>query len=297
MKWQMKSFVLRALDMLPSGNDNLHYFLQRNITRSLPRPIQQIRKYAADHRRHVEAFRSRGIELSNGLLMSFGAGWDLFENIVFYSYGINRQVVLDIKPLARIELVDGITAYLSENSLEGALARPFPTLGSDLKGSLLRHYGIDYRAPADARAIALAPGSVDMIATTNTLEHIPKDVITSIMKECRRLITPHGVVSMMVDYSDHFAHADPSITVYNFLSIEADKWRHHNVDRHFQNRLRHSDYVRLFEEAAFKIVTHEPIRPPDWKSLLERQTIVREFQGYEAEDLAAVSGYFMLVPA
>jgi SAM-dependent methyltransferase len=296
MKWQTKSSVLRALDMLPSGGDNLHYFLQRNITRSLPRSIQQILKYAASHRRHIEAFRSRGIELSNGLLMSFGAGWDLFENIVFYGYGINRQIVLDIKPLARIELIDGIAAYLSENPLEGAAPRPFAPLGGDLKGGLLRHYGINYLAPTDARATTLAPGSVDMIATTNTLEHIPKDVIADIMKECRRLIAPHGVVSMTVDYSDHFAHADPSITVYNFLSIEAEKWRRHNVDRHFQNRLRHSDYVRLFQEAAFKIVTQEPIRPPDWKSLLERQTIVREFQGYEAEDLAAVSGYFMLVP-
>ena len=38
-------------------------------------------------------------------------------------------------------------------------------------------------------------------------------------------------------------------------------------------------------------------RPPDWKCLLARQAIVREFQGYEAADLAAVSGYFMLVRA
>jgi hypothetical protein len=61
MKWQTKSSMLRALDMLPSGGDNLHYFLQRNITRSLPRPIQQIPKDAASHCRHIEAFRSRGI--------------------------------------------------------------------------------------------------------------------------------------------------------------------------------------------------------------------------------------------
>jgi len=134
MKWQTKSSALRALDMLPSGGDNLHYFLQRNITRSLPRPIQLIPKYAAGHRRHIEAFLSRGIELSNGLLMSFGAGWDLFENIVFYGYGINRQVVLDIKPLARIELIDGIAAYLSENPLEGGRTTTVRALGERSEG-------------------------------------------------------------------------------------------------------------------------------------------------------------------
>jgi hypothetical protein len=61
MKWQLKSTVLRALGTLPSGGDNLYYFLQRNVTRSLPRPIQRIPTYAAIHRRHIEAFRSRGM--------------------------------------------------------------------------------------------------------------------------------------------------------------------------------------------------------------------------------------------
>lgn len=297
MKWQMKSAALRVLDALPGSGDGLYYFLQRNVTRSLPRSTQRIPEYLASYRCHIEAFRSRGIALDKGLLMSFGAGWDLFENLVFYGYGINRQVVLDVKPLAQIDLIDGLAAYLSENPLEGAAPRPFAPLRSDLKAGLLRHYGIDYRAPSDARAVALAQGNVDMIATTNTLEHIRKDAIADIMTECRRLIAPNGVVSMTVDYSDHFAHADPSITVYNFLSIESEKWRGHNVDRHFQNRLRHSDYVRLFEEAAFQIVTQKTVLPPDWKSLIGRQPIVREFQGYEADDLAAVGGYFMLVPA
>lgn len=294
--WQMKSAVLRMLDTLP-GADGLHYFLQRNVTRSLPRSASRIPEDAANYRRHVEAFCSRGIELDKGLLVSFGAGWDLFENLIFYGYGVNRQVVLDIKPLARIDLIDGLAGYLCENQLEGAAPRPFPPLGSDLKVGLLHNYGIDYRAPGDARAIALAQGSVDMIATTNTLEHIPKNAIVDIMKECRRVIAPHGVISMEVDYSDHFAHADPSITVYNFLSIGADQWRRHNVDRHFQNRLRHSDYAHLFEETGFQIVAQEPVRPPDWEGLLMRQPIAREFAHYEAEDLAVVAGRFLLVPA
>jgi hypothetical protein len=70
-------------------------------------------------------------------------------------------------------------------------------------------------------------------------------------------LSERGLQPMTVDYSDLFAHADPSITAYNFLSMEAAKWCRHNVDRHFQNRLRHSDCARLFEVAAFQIVTQE----------------------------------------
>jgi hypothetical protein len=297
MKWQTKSAVLRALDKLPAG-DALYYFMQRNVTHSLPRPIKRIPEYSRNFYRHIEAFRSWGIDLDKGLLMTFGAGWDLFENLIFYGYGVNRQIVIDIKPLARRELINGIAAYLDKNAVEGAVPRRFLPLeeATGLNASLLRRYGIDYRTPGDARSVDLLDRAVDMIATTHTLEHIPGDVIADIMKECRRLISPGGAVSMLIDYSDHYSHADPSISVYNFLRFPINEWRPHNVDRHFQNRLRHSDYERLFEAAGFRIVTNEPERPSDWKRLLQRQPIAQEFRGYELEDLAVVRGYFLLVP-
>lgn len=296
MKWQTKSAVLRALDKLPGG-DGLYYFLQRNVTRSVPRSTARIPEYAANFQRHVDAFRGHGIDLERARLMTFGAGWDLFENLVFYAHGVNRQVVIDIKPLARAELIDGVAAFLDNNPLESALPRPFRALGDDLEKGLLQHYGIDYRAPADARAVDLPDGSVDMVATTHTLEHIPGEVIAQIMTECRRLVSPGGAVSMLIDYTDHFAHADPSITVYNYLRFSADEWRRHNVDRHYQNRLRHSDYARLFEAAGFRIEVDEPERPADWERLLDRQPISDRFHGYAPEDLAIVRGYFLLVPA
>lgn len=293
MKWQMKSAALRALDALPFG-DELHYRLQRNVTRSLPRPTREVLDAIADCRRHVASFRKHGVE--GGLLLSYGAGWDLLENLVYYRYGIDRQIAIDIKPLARIELVDAVAAMLGDLMTEGDPDRRFVPVGSDLAAGLAQGYGIEYRAPADARAVDLPDASVDMIATTNTLEHIPIDSLLDIMKEGRRLLSPRGVVSMLIDYSDHFAHSDSSITVYNFLRFDAATWRRHNTGRHFQSRLRHSDYARLFRDAGFRILAQEAERPRDWEKLVERQPISSEFRGYEIDDLATVHGYFLLAP-
>ncbi len=295
MKWTTKSAVLRALDKIPGG-DELHYLLQRRVTKSLPRPRARIPEYVANFRRHVGAFRAREIDFGKGLLMSFGAGWDLLENLVYYAYGVNRQVVFDIKPLARADLVDGLAASLALEPPEGSLRRPFPPLGANLKSALSSKYGIDYRAPGDARNTELPTQSVDMIATSDTLEHIPKQALIEIISECRRVIAPTGVASMSIDYSDHFSHFDASISPYNFLRFDSGEWRRHNMASHFQNRMRHRDYAELFRNAGFSVAGQEVVRPPNWPELLRRQPIATEFSGAEAEDLAIVRGYFILLP-
>lgn len=295
MKWTTKSAALWVLDKMPGG-DEAHYLLQRYVMKSLPRPSARIPEYVAGYRRHIEAFRSHGLDIEKGLLLSFGAGWDLFENLVYYAYGVNRQIAIDVELLARIELVDALAADLARAPLEGAAPRQFPSLGSDLKSGLLRHYGVDYRAPGDARNTRLPARSVEMIATSDTLEHIPRDALAVIMRECRRIIATNGVVSMSVDYSDHFSHVDPSITPYNFLSFDAVDWRRHNTASHYQNRMRHKDYVELFETAGFRIASQVVGRPPDWLELLEAQPIAPEFRHYEPEELAITRGCFTLVP-
>src|SRR5207253_9552486 len=59
-------------------------------------------------------------------------------------------------------------------------------------------FGIEYRAPCDARRTALGDGSVDYITSTNTLEHIPADDLPAILRECHRLLTPGGFLSYRV---------------------------------------------------------------------------------------------------
>ncbi len=295
MKWTTKSDLLWVLDKCPRGND-LHYLIQRHLTRSIPRPKARLPEYISNHSRHVQAFRDRGIDIDKAFLMSFGAGWDLLENLVHYAYGVNRQVVFDITPLARIELIDELSEILAQDPPEASLRRPFEPLGGNLKAGLLHKYGIDYRAPGDASKTDLESGAVDVIATSETLEHIPKDSLAKILRECRRIISPDGLVSMSVDYSDHYSHFDPSITPYNFLRFGSAEWNRHNMAAHFQNRMRHSDYVGLFKDAGFRIEEEKVKRPANWQDLLKRQPIAREFLIYETEDLAITGGYFVLAP-
>jgi hypothetical protein len=70
------------------------------------------------------------------------------------------------------------------------------------------------------------------------------------MRECHRLCHSGSVLSLKIDYSDHYANADLTISKYNFLRYSAAEWRKYNPSLHYQNRLRHCDYRKIFAGAA-----------------------------------------------
>ena len=117
---------------------------------------------------------------------------------------------MDLSRWVRPGFVNGAIRHLQQEPPEGAVRTPRALLpeGPDFDRDLERAYGIRYLAPADARDTRLPAGSIDLVATTSTLEHVPLPDLRAILKETRRLCHDQSVVSHVVDYSDHFAHGD-----------------------------------------------------------------------------------------
>lgn len=259
MRWQAKAAVQKGLSVLPQG-ERLNYVLQRKVTKKLPAGDDQFFLHAQEAFRHVEAWeRHGGGDLAAVRGYEFGAGWDLVGPLTLWALGVGSQVLVDIDAHMRWELVNHSADQLHRHhgrleELAGrALRRPDPApVGS--RGELLERFGIDYRAPLDARATGMPDGAFDLITSTFTLEHIPRDDIAAIMRECARLLAPGGIVSCSVDMQDHYSFDDPRISVYNFLRYSPRRWRAVNSSLHFQNRLRARDHVELVEQAGLRIV-------------------------------------------
>jgi hypothetical protein len=64
-------------------------------------------------------------------------------------------------------------------------------------------------------------------------------------------------MSFQIDYQDHYSYFDDRISSYNFLRFDDRTWRRYNPSLHFQNRLRHRDYLDLFEGAGLDVVASE----------------------------------------
>src|SRR5439155_13415093 len=149
------------------------------------------------------------------------------------------------------------------------------------RGELAERFGINYRAPGDARQTGLPARSLDCVTSSNTLEHIPRDDIRAILRECHRCLRDDGVMSFLIDYQDHYSYFDKKISGLNFLQYSDRTWMLYNPSLHYQNRLRHKDYLALFAETGWEVIEEHrhPIAAEDLGALGKLRVDTR-FAGY-----------------
>ncbi|MGN6671456.1 MAG: hypothetical protein ACTHJ4_07975 [Candidatus Nucleicultricaceae bacterium] len=293
MNWKIKAALHHAFNIMPFG-DQFYYWIQKYVTRSLSRRMDAESSYFKDIHTHLEVFKASPVSLDGARYYEFGAGWDLFQNILFMKHGMREQHLVDIKSLARADLINAMISYVREHPLKEAVKRDLPFVRQKhLRDDLAAYYGIYYRAPMDAQKTIFQSESMDFIATTHTLEHIPYDVLKHIMKECYRLSHDETRISMIIDYQDHFSYADARLTPYNFMQYSKRAWCWFNPSNHYQNRLRHSDYKALFMEAGFDI-EHEVRVMGENVAINKNIRLHPDFLRYPEEDLLTLQGHFAL---
>ena len=293
MRWLLKALAQQAFSALPRS-ESVNYLFQRHVTRTLPLGDVGFRRKATRAIQHLAAFDAHGaVERGEATFYEFGAGWDLVIPLGFYSLGVERQILIDIRPNLRLDLVNASVAKYERLRPEleeeaGRSLRPLgpPTLAA--ASELERRFGITYLAPRDARDTGLPAASVDFVSSTDTFEHIPPDDLRRILGESRRLLKSGGLLSARIGLEDHYAYADRSISPYNFLKYGDRVWRLLNPPLQYQNRLRYPDYVRLLESSGFELVEQRVARPSERDVELVRGIALapRFRNGYSPEELA-----------
>lgn len=294
MRWQIKAVVQRAISLLPNP-EGINYLLQSHVTKKFPLPKEQF-LWRVDHAiEHFKAIRSHFPGGTNLRGYEFGAGWDMIVPLTLCALGIERQSLVDIRYNLRPELVQDTIHRLNQYRAEieqkhGVTMRELKPLHCENQVCVQRelyHMGISYKAPCDASKTGLPADSVDFITSTYTLEHIPRASIVAILRECRRILHPDGVMSSLIDMQDHYSGFDHNCSVYNYLKFPGWLWGLVNCDLQYQNRLRYSDYIALAQDARFlplETFTYDPTREDLNK--LRALTLAPEFKRYPESDLA-----------
>ena len=244
ISWTTKSRVLSLFDLL--GREAL-YFTQKYISKRSILELPTIPRPWTFHKENVVEFGAQS-------LIEFGAGKNLGQNLYISGPDLQQKVV-DLNPMLDLALVNRAIDLLRDVHAQESLT-PVQSR-EDLK----RTYGIDYQAPVDMTGTAFQENAFDICISTNTLEHIPAATLEDILRELRRILKPGGIVSAQIDYSDHYAHTDRSISKINYLRFSEQEWRRHNHKFFFQNRLRHSHYRKIFLDAGFEVLREQAIKP------------------------------------
>lgn len=269
VSWKFKAKIQNTIAALPFFANAIYFGVQRSVgglRREKINPLSRMSAAAG----MVEWAESAGMDVTGKTVLEVGTGHMVDLPIGMWLCGAARVITVDLNPYLSRSLISEARDFVRQNSdqviqlfadrkthlFEERLKLLTGTSVSNDK--LLTAMNIDYMSPADAAKLPIEPHSVDLHVSHTVFEHIPHDVLSAILTEAKRILKPDGLLIHNIDPSDHFAHDDSSITRINFLRFSDSEWEQLAGNRFmFHNRLRASDFVRVFEDAGVHVLREE----------------------------------------
>jgi hypothetical protein len=300
VRWLAKSALQNAISVLPGGvavNGLLQRFGTGSVVMTPERVVARLVRVGGRHVEHQRRFgeqpleRSTVVEVGTGFVPLLPVGLFLAGAAAVHTYDVAR-----LSNTARtLDLLHQIVASADSGALErecpwtqpDRLARlreiaADPPAGLD---PLLAAMSISYHV-GDATRSGLDARSVELFVTNNVFEHVPAGVISALLAEAYRTGVPGALLSHHIDLRDHYAKFDRSVSVYNSLRYSSRQWRYLNSRMEPQNRLRHSDYLRLVDEAGFDLLLDDSRTGPAAAFAAVRPA--PEFRRYADDDLRVI---------
>jgi len=305
LKWKAKAVVQKTISLFPQ-RERLNYFFQKYVTKGVELSDKHFGfkiEHARDHIAYLHQFR--GTDVSSLKVLELGTGWYPIIPLMMYLMDVGEVVSVDIQSWMTQERQIRTIEKLTEWRNDGKLQSLFPKVNEEkwqrlqyilshpeqfTKDQIDAEIGLTPML-MDARKLPFDDGYFDFICSNNTFEHIPADILKGILSSFWRLLHPQGLMSHFIDLSDHFAHFDQSITIYNFLQFSQKTWDRIDNSIQPQNRLRWRDYVEMYQSIGVPIDL-EATRPGD-QNLLKTVHLHPEYAGYTAQELAISHGYIV----
>lgn len=296
-KWIIKALIQKTISYLPWSH-RINVFFQKHITGGFYLDDGHFGQKLQHAEAHLEYLRAHGRPDPRSRILELGTGWYPVVPVLFYLTGAGEVFSIDIRPWMTRQTQQNTILKYREWKERGLLQDLWPQVDPerwDLLMQVADHPGQYSREELnklmglhpllqDARKLDLQQHSMDFICSNNTFEHIPESVLRDILREFKRVLKPGGLMSHFIDMSDHFAHSDSHITIYNFLRFSKNAWAIMDNSIQPQNRMRLRDYRELY--ALLDIPSREAdVRPGDPKAL-DSIRVHGEFASYSREELA-----------
>lgn len=239
----------------------------------------------------IRMLRSAGADLS-GTVLEFGSGWVPAIPLLFHVAGARETILTDVERLMDARTIDIAKQRVRARAAEvaGALEMSEDAVLDRVNHGFRPQYSVPWNS------VAQPAQSVDLIISRTVMEHVPEPALEDFLRQFHRMLRPGGSMCHLIDNSDHWEHGDKSLSRVNFLRYGNEIiWRLSCVNTQmYQNRLRHSDYITLFERTGWRVDRAEGT--PDLQALADLSSLPlsAQFAGRDINDLAVLTSHFVL---
>ncbi len=286
---------------------NINFLFQKYVTKGVFLSDEYFYDRLSHARDHLNTYQKWTGKSFPETSLEIGTGWYPVVPVAFFLAGTEKIYSVDISFLTSKERVkitlDKFVECFDTNRLIDFVS--FKAERLQVVKEILLHFdaftlqeilqqlNITYLVE-DARKLSLQNDSIDLVNSNNTFEHIYPEILIPILKEFKRVVKKQqGVMSHAIDMSDHFAHFDKSISIYNFLRFSTTQWKWIDNSIQPQNRLRFSDYQKIFSDLQLPII--EQIFRPGNSIEVAQIPLAKPFSDMNPEAVAISHCYFVVV--
>jgi SAM-dependent methyltransferase len=302
--WIIKAIVQKFISFLPFKHQ-VNFLFQKYITKGVHLSDEYFEDKLIHAQNHIRYFRKH-ISLNEFKALELGSGWYPVIPIYLFLHGASIIISIDIaQHITKENLETTIKKLIDYNDKkefdkyyqEIDLAR-FELLKTILRNynelkleEILSKLNIKFLIQ-DARNTIFDDDYFDLITSNNTFEHIYQEILVDILKEFKRILSPNGIMSHFIDMSDHFAHLDKSISIYNFLQYSEKKWNLIDNTIQPQNRLRINQYKEILYKTPLHIL-EENNRKGD-EEIVKKLKLALPFSNFTSINVAVSHSHMVL---
>jgi hypothetical protein len=296
-KWIQKAIVQKTISYLPFKH-RINFIFQKYVTRGVNLSDEYFYDRLSHARDHLAAYKKYKLGGVPSSCLEIGTGWYPIVPVCFFLAGAKLIYSVDIFFHTSGKRIATTLQMLIKCHEEGVLGNYIDykpekiyvlrhvlnNIDQESPEALLRNLNIHYLIE-DARKLSLEDNSIDLVNSNNTFEHIYPEILSPILSEFKRVVKkPGGLMSHFIDMSDHFAHFDTKINIYNFLRYSGDQWKWIDNSIQPQNRLRIYEYIDMFGKLTIPI-TEKHLRNGNVEELLSVQ-IHENYKAHLPEETA-----------
>jgi SAM-dependent methyltransferase len=270
LPWRAKIVAKLVLARVP-----VSYELLRRVSLRRHGAMDDPAYALAVFRRHFARFRTDGRD-SPFTALELGPGDTVSSAVVSWAHGAQVTHLVDVGRFARQDL--GPYRALAEALDAEGLASP-DLEGIDTLEELLARCRATYATSGLESLRELPDASIDFCWSQAVLEHVRRHELLPVLRELRRVLRSGGVSSHTIDLRDHLADA------LNHLRFSRRVWESDRMAGagFYTNRVRFSEFLRLFEEAGFAVETTDVV---EWERLpTPRRKLASDFASLPEEEL------------